>query len=218
MQPSLQIGPRSTDPAIAWAAPARPACLCDGGRNKFHFQLQSSIRVLGRSRAQTTGSHLVSPSISTPPCPPRQPRAPPVKDTASTPDSRPADKVKSIAASAPAAIVTLSPAAQAAQEAAETPQEAARDARGKDRQAQQLVAKQAAGQPWPRRTPALSQRHIIAPTRSADGRDARGTHEGLRMPSRSTRRHAAREPVERRSCDSHGTADRGAGRGGAGRG
>jgi hypothetical protein len=52
--------------------------------------------------------------------------------------------VKANAASAPAAIVTLSPAAQAAQEAAETPQETAREARGNDRQAQQLVAKQAA--------------------------------------------------------------------------
>ncbi len=86
----------------------------------------------------------MSPSISTPPPSTTSATGPTVKDATSTPDSRPADKVKATAASAPAAIVTLSPAAQAAQEAAETPQQTAREARGNDRQAQQLVAKQAA--------------------------------------------------------------------------
>lgn len=48
------------------------------------------------------------------------------------------------AAAPPSTTVTLSASAQAAQEASETPAQTAREARGNDRQAQQLVAKQAA--------------------------------------------------------------------------
>lgn len=55
-----------------------------------------------------------------------------------------AEAAPSPAAAAPSTAVTLSPAAQAAQEASETPEQTAREARGNDRQAQQLVAKQVA--------------------------------------------------------------------------
>jgi hypothetical protein len=48
------------------------------------------------------------------------------------------------AATAPSTTVTISAAAQAAQEAAETPAQTAQEARGNDRQAQRLVAKQQA--------------------------------------------------------------------------
>ena len=60
------------------------------------------------------------------------------------PESAPDREPTAPAAPQASTTVTLSPAAQAAQEAAETPQQTAREARGNDQQARQLVAKQAA--------------------------------------------------------------------------
>ena len=73
-----------------------------------------------------------------------QPPVASVTDGASKPDPTPGREVAAPAAPQSSTTVTLSPAAQAAQEAAETPEQTAREARGNDRQAQQLVAKQAA--------------------------------------------------------------------------
>jgi hypothetical protein len=92
--------------------------------------------------ALPTGIRLVDTAISSNPPSALQPAAAPVSDKAAKPST--AGAVAAPATAAPSATVTLSPAAQAAQEASETPEQTAREARGNDRQAQQLVAKQAA--------------------------------------------------------------------------
>ena len=83
-------------------------------------------------------------SLSTMPPSTVQPPVASVSDGASKPQSAPDRQVAAPAGPPSSTTVILSPAAQAAQEAAETPEQTAREARGNDRQAQQLVAKQAA--------------------------------------------------------------------------
>ena len=95
-------------------------------------------------KALRTGRHLVDTSISSTPASTAQARVASASDGASRPKPKPDRDGATPAAPASSTTVTLSPAVQAAQEAAETPEQTAREARGNDRQAQQLVAKQAA--------------------------------------------------------------------------
>ena len=95
-------------------------------------------------KALRTGRHLVDTSISSTPASTAQAPVTSVNDGASKPEPKSDRDGATRGAPASSATVTLSPAAQAAQEAAETPEQTAREARGNDRQAQQLVAKQAA--------------------------------------------------------------------------
>ncbi len=102
-------------------------------------------------------------------------------------------------------VLTLSPAAQDAQEASETPEQTAREARGNDRQAQRLVAKQAAVVvPTPARGGCCLSARVAARWRSGFRRPrplcgapgAAGPHPGAALHSRPiSATRLARRPV-----------------------
>jgi hypothetical protein len=89
-----------------------------------------------------TGHQFVDTSISSTPPPAAPAPVASASNGASKPDPMQGGETATPAASPSSTTVTLSPAAQAAQESSETPEQTAREARGNDRQAQQLVARQ----------------------------------------------------------------------------
>lgn len=132
---------------IRFFAAALPQCGAGEGarqaaNRRVHFQPRRPITVEGRSQPCQPEFRLMDTAISSNPPSAIQPAAAPVADKVTKQGT--AGAAAAPATPTPSATVTLSPAAQAAQEASETPEQTAREARGNDRQAQRLVAKQAA--------------------------------------------------------------------------